>query len=52
MKKRQNQPQSASDLAAVMAERRGDTTAMENIKKMELPKNATNAKAQVHFMAE
>ena len=55
MKKRQQAgaaAASASDIAHLMAERRGDAAAMESIRTMELPKNATNAKKQVEFLAE
>lgn len=35
-----------------MAEMRGDSTALNNIKTMELPKNAVNTRKQVEFLAD
>ena len=35
-----------------MAQKRGDTAAVDNIRTMALPKNATDAKKQVQFLAE
>ena len=43
---------SAADIAHMMAERRGDTAAMETIRTMDLPKNAPNTRKQVEFLAE